>query len=309
VAGGVRAADPDSFLIPVEVRPHVGGGVTERQTATAAVGKICFRAVQQQIGMERRLAGIQDVIHEVAILLDVLNCLIQHIVFFRIARPECHRAMMMRPGDESHAGVLHVRIVNRQPACCRLRRRQRPITRILMPRHLLAIPRHLAEEMRSPADDILADEVFHARDNFLIREDVPHAAILEMSRADGITIAPRRDDLREEIVEIPPNRGDVVVGVNPNPLDVPFPIELLDLFRRQHLRPRIHRRMKLQIPRQRRQIRLIKNGFEFGFHGEVNLTANKLAAQAENDKGMTTRIKSSCFDFNLGGLRKHFWMV
>ena len=66
-----------------------------------------------------------------------------------------------------------------------------------MPRDLLAILRHLAEEVRTPADHVLTDQISNARGDFRVRKNVPDSAILQVGRTDRITVTTLGDDFRD----------------------------------------------------------------------------------------------------------------
>lgn len=57
-----------------------------------------------------------------------------------------------------------------------------------MPGDALPISRHLAEEMRTPGNHVLAEQVPNWGDNARMCEDVINAAITKMRGADGITV-------------------------------------------------------------------------------------------------------------------------
>ena len=51
-------------------------------------------------------------------------------------------------------------------------------------RAALPVAGHLAKEVRTPGNDVPAQQVAYARDDPLVREDVVHATVAKMSRAD-----------------------------------------------------------------------------------------------------------------------------
>src|SRR5262249_22190895 len=57
----------------------------------------------------------------------------------------------MRAGDEPHVRVARVRVVDRPPHRDRLRGRQRPVARVMLPGPPLAVTGHLAQRLRTSA--------------------------------------------------------------------------------------------------------------------------------------------------------------
>ena len=71
-----------------------------------------------------------------------------------------------------------------------------------MPGDSLAVAGHLAEEVRAPGDHVVAQKVFHVRDDPRVREQVIDTAVAQVRGADGIAIAAGGEGLREEFVEV-----------------------------------------------------------------------------------------------------------
>ena len=190
--------------------------------------------MQQKIGMQRDLARFQAVVDEVTVLLDILDRLIQDVVLFRVAGAKRHRAEVVRARHESHAGILDVGVIDGQPDRDRLGWSQRPVTGILMPGNALSVLRHLAEEVRTPADNVFADQIADTRNDARVRQNVPDLAIFQMSGTDRVTVATFRNDFCEQVVEILTNAGDFGIGIDTNALDVTVTIEVFNLFLGQH---------------------------------------------------------------------------
>ena len=106
--------------------------------------------------MDRDLPGLEHVVNNLAILLGVVDRLIQNVVLGAVAFAIRHMAEVMRAGDELHASVFLVGIIHGQPHRSCLGRRQGPITGVLVPSYRLAVVRHLAKKVGSPGDHILA---------------------------------------------------------------------------------------------------------------------------------------------------------
>ena len=120
----------------------------------AAIGLIGVRTVQQQIAVDRNLAGPQHIIDHIPVTFGVIDCLIQHVTRTVVAAAEGNLSVAVRSADELHAGVFSVGIVNRQPDRHRAGRRQRPVAGVLMPVDASPVAGQLAEKMGSPADDV-----------------------------------------------------------------------------------------------------------------------------------------------------------
>lgn len=184
----IAATEHNALLVPPQTSAHIGHTVPQRQTATPAVGVIGLGAVQQQVGVDRHFAGTQFVFDRHSILLSVVDRLIEHVVFFGGAGPISQMSKFVRPGEEPHAAVPDIGIINRQPHGDRLRAVQWPVTCILMSGHSFAIVRHLAKEVRAPADDVRAQQILHIGNDPRIAQNVVHSPMLQVSTADGIAI-------------------------------------------------------------------------------------------------------------------------
>ena len=145
----VAAAEDHTLRVPAREGAHVGGAIPQREPAPAPEGHVGVRPVQQQVRMDRDLPRLQLIVHRLAILLDVLDSLVEDVVFGGIARTVRQLSLPVRSGNEAHAPVLAIGPVNGEPHGHGLRRRQRPVARVLVPRHGLAIPGQLAEKSNS----------------------------------------------------------------------------------------------------------------------------------------------------------------
>ena len=63
-----------------------------------------------------------------------------------------------------------------------------------MPRHLLAIVRHLAEEVRTPTNDVRPEHVLHGCDDARVEQEVVDPAVLDtVGRMGGADYSTTRD--------------------------------------------------------------------------------------------------------------------
>ena len=117
MAAGVATVDQHAFLFPVETGhgPHIGRAVAQRQPAAAAVRLVVMRAVQQEVGVDRDLAGLELVVDEAAVLFDVFDRLGEDVIFGSLAGAKFELAGMVRTGDEAHAAIADIGVVDGQP--------------------------------------------------------------------------------------------------------------------------------------------------------------------------------------------------
>lgn len=224
--------------------------------------------------MQRNLTCQKFIVHNRTVLFGVFNRLIQDIVLGGIARTICKMPGMMAACDKFHAGILLIRIVNRQPDRDRLRRGQWPVTRILVPGDRFSVMRHFAEEVRAPADDVLAQQITYAVDNPGVCENIVDFAILQMGRADRIAVPAGCNHSREEIIEVGANLKNLRLVKNRDWSDITFGIELFNLRVPESLGLRDLARIEIQIPLHCSEFSLIGNHlkrrftshrFTFGF--------------------------------------------
>ena len=86
MAGRVLPADEDAFQVPVHTGADIRRAVAQRQTAAAAIRFVGVGAVQQQIAVERNLAGAELHVHRVPKLLGVFHHLVEHRVRVAVLR-------------------------------------------------------------------------------------------------------------------------------------------------------------------------------------------------------------------------------
>src|SRR5262249_15633846 len=125
-------------------------------------------------------------------------------------------------------GVLYGCVVDREPDSYHLRRSQRPVTSVLVPRDALAVAGHLAEEVRAPGDDVLTQQVGNVRHDPRMGEQVVDTAVAEMRRADRVAVATGGEGAGEQIVEVGADLVDLREGENPDALQVPVVVKVVD---------------------------------------------------------------------------------
>ena len=71
--------------------------------------------MQQEIGVDRNFAGFQFVDDNLAVLLDIVDCLIEYVVVVRLAFAIGEVSDMLRPSDEFHTAIPEVSLIDSQP--------------------------------------------------------------------------------------------------------------------------------------------------------------------------------------------------
>src|ERR1700722_17805762 len=99
-----------------------------------------------------------------------------------------------------------------------------------MPRDPFPVSRHLAEEVRSPGDHILPDQILNPIHNAPIRQNVINAAITQVRRTDGVTVSAFGYSLREQLVEIPADAHHFVFAEYLNVRHIAITVESRNLF-------------------------------------------------------------------------------
>lgn len=140
--------------------------------------------------MNGHLPSLEDILDRSTVLVDVFHRLVQNVVLFGATGTESQMAVQMGTRQETHARIVDVCIVNGEPDRGGLRWRQRPVTRILMPGNPLSILRHLAKKVGPPSDQIFAQQVANASDNFGRIQKIVNATILQVRGTDRITVFP-----------------------------------------------------------------------------------------------------------------------
>jgi len=115
MAGRITPSYPNPLLVPLHGGANFRCAVPQRESTSATVGIIGFRAVQQQIAMDRNLASPQFIVDYVAILFGVVDRLVENVVIIALARAIGHVSKMMRASYELHARITSVRIVDGEP--------------------------------------------------------------------------------------------------------------------------------------------------------------------------------------------------
>ena len=152
--------------------------------------------------MEAAFAGAEDVVDRGAILLCVLDALVKGVVFLWGTLGPSEVAMVMGAGEETHACVLGVSIVDSKPAGNGLAGGERPIAGILMPRYAFAISGHFAKKMRSPANNVRPKQILHTANDARVGEEIINAAIFQMSGANGVAVTTFSDGLLKKAIKV-----------------------------------------------------------------------------------------------------------
>src|SRR5262249_30369855 len=261
---GVYAANNNPFRIPPEIRPHVRSAITQSQSAPPSIRIVNFRPVQRQVAMDRNLSCAQNVVNRGAEPFDIGDGLVKHVVFVVLAQTPGQMAVQVRAGNEAHAGVFRISVVDRKPYRDGLRWRQRPVARVLMPAHSFTVARHLTEIMRSPPDHVLAKQVFDDGDDARAPEQIVYLRVFQMSRADRITVAPGGADPFEQAVEVMAVRADLVFIEDRNAFEKTLAVELRDLLSPKSGRIVDSQRVKAQVSLDLLEFFVLGNDFELG---------------------------------------------
>ena len=83
----------------------------------------------------------------------------------------------------------------------------------------------LAEVVRPPADDVLAEQVPDVGHDARVRQEVVDAAVSQVRRADRVTVAALGQHAGQQRVEVATVLGDLLLAENANPLEVAVAVE------------------------------------------------------------------------------------
>ncbi len=159
--------------------------------------------------------------------------LVQNIGFVVFAEGVREMPKKVRTGDVPHAGILHCGVIDGEPCGDGHRGRQRPVTRILVPRDALAVAGHFAKEVRTPCNHVLADQVLHTGENAGVGKKVVNAPIAQVCRADRVAVLARGESRGQQFIEVATDGGNLVLAENSNTGEVAVAIESGDLLRRE----------------------------------------------------------------------------
>ncbi len=120
--------------------------------------------------MKAALASAKDIVDGIAVFLNVVNSLVEGIVFLGCAGTPSEVTVVVGAGQETHARVFGVSVINGQPAGDSLAGRKGPVTGILMPSNTFAVTGKFAKEMGTPANDVRPQQVADTGDNARMRE-------------------------------------------------------------------------------------------------------------------------------------------
>lgn len=149
--------------------------------------------------MQRDLSGAQLVDEAVGPPLEALGLAAEHPGAVEGEALVLQGAGEVAPGHELHGGVVGIGVVDGQPHGDRLRRCERPVHGVLVERDLLAVAGELGEEVRTPADDLVTEDVAHEGGDARLRDDVPQPLAHVVVAVDRVRVAlvPGRQHLAE----------------------------------------------------------------------------------------------------------------
>jgi hypothetical protein len=116
-----------------------------------------------------------------------------------------------------------------------------------MPGDPFAISRHFAKEMRTPGNDVLANQVLDAGHNTRIREDVVNTSMAEMRRADRIAVAPCSERSGQQLIKVTTDAGYLFFFEDANAGQVTVAIKGCNLLQSQNCGTLGRRGMKPQV--------------------------------------------------------------
>src|SRR5262249_8506709 len=131
-----------------------------------------------------------------------------------------------------------------------------------MPANPLAVARHLAEIVRSPSDDVLAQQVFDDGHDTQMREQIVDLRVFQMRRTDRIAVAYGSDDSFEQAVEVAAMRGDLISIENVNAFEKTVAVERSDLLSRKRRRIFDAERVEAQVALDPVEFVVVGNDFE-----------------------------------------------
>ena len=173
-------------------------------------------------------------------------------------------SVVVRPAEESHAGVLGVGIVDGEPTGDGFAGGQWPVAGVLVPRDAFAVAGEFAEKMGAPADDVGSEEVADAGDDARVSEEVVDAAMLEMGGADRIAVAAGSEGLFEEAIEVCAATCNFDVVENIDGSDVAFGVKVVDLFAGKRGGLGDGAGVETKVPLDTLEVSLVRGGFESG---------------------------------------------
>jgi len=99
-----------------------------------------------------------------------------------------------------HSGTQSIGVVDGQPDGGGLGRGHRPVRGVLVPGDGLGVAWYLAKKMRSPADEVGAEQVLKIGDDAPVSEQVVDPSVAQVSGVDRVGVAARGQDPRPLMV-------------------------------------------------------------------------------------------------------------
>ena len=143
----IGAAEQNSFHVPLHHATNVRRTVSQCQIAAETLRFVALRAVQQQVGVNRGMAGKQFIVDDGPIPFDVIDRLVEHVVLAVGAGPDRDVPMVLGPGHKANAGILDFDIINRHSDREGPGGSDRPVGSVLVPGDDPAVPGKLVEEL------------------------------------------------------------------------------------------------------------------------------------------------------------------
>ena len=147
--------------------------------------------MQQKIRVQGNRAGLELYVDDSAELFGIFDRLAQNIFIRRFARAIGQVAVVVRAGDETHAAVSGIGVVDGQPDGDGFGGTQGPVAGVLVPVDDFVFAGQLAKVVSGPADDVGAQDVLDAGHDSGVRQGVVDHAVFQVGRINGITAAAR----------------------------------------------------------------------------------------------------------------------
>ena len=107
-----------------------------------------------------------------------------------------------------------------------------------MPRDCFSIAWHLAEEMRTPANDIVTKNVTHQCDDSRMSQNVIYRTVTEVRGTDRVAVPTRRDHASKQIIEVVTDFVSFLFRINAKTFQLAIAIKFRHLIDSQRLRIR-----------------------------------------------------------------------
>ena len=113
-----------------------------------------------------------------------------------------------------------------------------------MPRDPFAVARHFAEEMRTPADGVVANQVIDAGHNPRMRQEVVDTCMAQVRRDDRVAVAPCCERPGQQFIKVTTDAGYLMFIEDANAGQVTVAIKSCNLLRGERCGTLRSRRMK-----------------------------------------------------------------